>query len=434
MALVVMLLALAAPLTAGWWKLQSGAITVYTDGAQSAGREALEKLDLARRVFSSLNGVSLPLPVEVFALTSEARFRALRPSQPVQGFYQSAAERDYIVLNMSAAERGRIVFHEYVHMVLNHTAGPLPAWLEEGLAEFHSTVEVVPGKVRLGKPIGNHLRLLAVRPWMAAGEMAGVTKDSPHFDEASRAGVFYAQSWALVHMLRMDEAYRGGFGEFLAAVGGGQAQAAASQKVYGKALPELIVDLKRYLDRTALPVADYSAELESAAPVETVELPALDSDLAYAGLANQCGRREEAEKIYRKYRKAKPDTARMATALAMIELASKRWEAARRLFEQAIAFPEATAEAYFEYAMLLRDTAAAPRGEIRSLLQQAIGRNPRHAEAQFLLGAGYAAEGRHGEAIGHLEQALAVFPRQSYFWHALAVSYEASGRREDAMR
>ncbi len=426
-------LALALPLCGKWWKVASGPITVITDGGERAGREALEKLDLARRVFAGLGSTpGAPLPVEAFALTSEARFRAVRPGESVQGFYQSAAERDYIVLFMGAQDASRVAFHEYVHLVLNHTAGPLPQWLEEGLAEFHSTLEASGGKVRLGKAIGNHLRLLAARPWLSGDEIARVTKQSPHFDEASRAGIFYAQSWAMVHMLRLHESYRGGFPGFLAAVSAGEPQVAALQKAYAKSFPEVIVDLKAYLDRKMLPVVDYTVDLEDRAAVDAHEMADPEGDLAYAGLANQCGRPEEAEKVYRKYRRAKPDSARLATALGMIELAAKRYDAARAYFEQAIAFPDAGAEAYFEYAMLLRDTGES-RESTRRYLELAVQKNPRHAEAQFLLGVGYAGENRHAEAVRHLEQAAAVFPRQSYFWHALAVSYRALGRMDQAL-
>jgi len=429
---LAIILALALPLHARWWKLSSGPITVITDGSERSGRDALEKLDLARRVFSGLGRTAQMLPVEAFAITNESRFRALRPAEAVQGFYQSSAERDYIVLNMSSPDPTRVAFHEYVHLVLNHTTGPLPPWLEEGLAEFHSTLDAIPGKVRLGKPIANHLRLLSVRPWLSGDEISRVTKQSPHFDEVSRAGIFYAQSWALVHMLRLHERYRDAFPAFLAAIGAGDSQPAALQKAFAKSFPDLIVDLKAYLDRTALPIVDYSVELESRASIEATELSDIDADLAYAGLANQCGRPEEAEKIYRKYRRAKPDTARMATALAMIELAAKRWDAARLYFEQAIRFPDASAGTFFEYAMLLRDTGA-PRADTLRYLQRAVDRNPRHAEAQFLLGVAHASDNKHTEAIRHIQQALAVLPRQSYFWHALSVSYRALNRPDDAL-
>jgi tetratricopeptide (TPR) repeat protein len=66
-------------------------------------------------------------------------------------------------------------------------------------------------------------------------------------------------------------------------------------------------------------------------------------------------------------------------------------------------------------------------------LEKAVQRNPRHAEAQFLLGVAYASQNKHADAVRHIELAAAVLPRQSYFWHALASSYQALGRKQEAI-
>ena len=63
-----------------------------------------------------------------------------------------------------------------------------------------------------------------------------------------------------------------------------------------------------------------------------------------------------------------------------------------------------------------------------------MGRNPKHAEAQFLLGTMLHEDGRTAEAIPPLEEAARVLPRQSYFWHGLALAYHKAGRLDDARR
>lgn len=37
----------------------------------------------------------------------------------------------------------RIVFHEYSHLITSNVAGSVPVWLNEGLAEFYSTFQLV---------------------------------------------------------------------------------------------------------------------------------------------------------------------------------------------------------------------------------------------------------------------------------------------------
>lgn len=420
-----MLFALALPLGAKWIRLASGPFDLYTDGGEQAARETLERLDLARRVFSGLAPSlrATPLPVRVFLL-SEGRFRGMRPGETIRGFYQGAAERDSIVLPASGSTR--VVFHEYVHLVLHHTSGPLPKWMEEGLAEFHSTLEVRNGKVRLGGVVAGHLRLLATSSLLSAAELTAPAPQSSH------AGLFYAQSWAMVHMLRLHERYRQAFPSFLAAIEQGEPQPAAFQRLYGKTASEAVSDLKSYIERTMLPVVEIPVALDTASAVpRRIELEELDGDTAYAELARECGRPKEAEKIYARLARNRPSTALGESALGYIALGRDHRDQARRHFEKALELGSRDAAVAFEYAMLTRDSGA-PRAEVRRLIERVVDWNADFAEAQFLLGVEDAHEGRHAAACARFRQALSVLPRQSYFWHALSLSEAALGNRPQA--
>lgn len=423
------------PVEARWVRLDSGPFILQTDAGEKAGREILARLDLARRVFGGISprAHALPLPVRIFALGAEGRFRALRPGETTRGFYQSAAERDSIVLLAGATELSRIIFHEYVHLVLNHTSGPLPKWLEEGLAEFHSTAEVTGSGVRLGRPVDSHLRLLRVLGWMSADELAGVRKNAPHELSGATAGVFYAQSWALVHMLRLGERYRQNFPKFVALVERGEQTAAAFQLAFGLSMSEAVADLKPYLDRGSMPVVDLKIELaDGAGEIRRLEQTELDGDLAYAELARECGQPKEAAKIYQKVaRSAAANTPAGAAALGYLALAEDRRDEAATRFRQALELGSKEAGVTFELAMLERE-AGADKARVRSLLEQAVERNPHYAEAHFLLGVADAAANRHDLAVRRIELAIEVFPRQSYFWHALALSQHALGRKDAA--
>lgn len=436
MARFLALLLLAFPLQGKWWRLSSGPITLFTDGGERIGRETLDRLDLARRVYAGLwrNPGSLPLPVVAFALTFDQRFRVLRPSAATSAYFQSASQRDYVVICTKCMDASRAVFHEYFHLVMTHISGPLPQWLEEGLAEFHSTLEAADNRVRLGKPIASHLRFLAVTPLMRAEDMIAVRKDSPEYNENSKAGLFYAQSWALTHMLKLDEKYRERFPVFLASLAAGDSQTGAFQKAFGKSFSEAVSDLKLYLDRPTLPVVDLRVELEPASSTTQVsEIDDYEGDLAYAELAVASSHPEEADKIYRRLMRNRPIKAREANALGLVALGQKNFPEALKYFEMAMQFPDTPAETYFEYAMLVRDTNG-DRAVVQKNLEKAAERNPQFAEAHFLLGVAAANENKHAEAVEQIEKALRVFPRQSYFWHALAVSYHALGREEPSRK
>lgn len=425
------MLALSVAADARWMRFDSGPFSLYTDTGERGAKETLERLQLARRVFGGLvpGTRATPLPVRVFVL-SESKFRAVRSGEATRGFYQSAAQRDSIVL--LAGGSPRVAFHEYVHLVLNHTSGPLPVWMEEGLAEFYSTLQVREGKVRLGVTVPEHLRLLAATPLLSAPELLGVTRSSPQLNAESHAGQFYAQSWAMVHLLRLHERYRAGFSTFVAAVERGEALGAAFQTAFGKTASEAVSELRAYLDRTMLPVVDMTVDLgggaEESAPLELAEF---DGELAYAELARECGRQQEAARIFARLMRNQPPTATGETALAWVALAADRRDEARTRFEKSFELGSRDSAAAFEHAMLMRDSGA-PRADVRKLLERVVDWNPQHAEAQFLLGVEDAHENRHAEAVRRMELALNVLPRQSYFWHALALSLHALGKTEQA--
>ncbi|MCS7026059.1 MAG: hypothetical protein NZV14_14745 [Bryobacteraceae bacterium] len=434
MRVFLVLLLLAGRAEPRWLRLEAGPFAIVTDAGEKTARQSLEQLERARRAFSFLlpQSSQSPLPVTVYALASETLFATVQPGPGARGFYQSAPLRDYIVVRVGA-ELSRILLHEYVHLVLHHTTGPLPKWLEEGLAEFYSTLELASGKLRLGRPIEHHVALLGKASWMAASDFAAVTSNSPVYDEISRASVFYAQSWALVHCLRLGETFRGVFSAFFQAVAAGEPPGAALQRFFGKSLAELLAEVERYLRQGALPVAEYPLLVETAPAATTLTpLSDIEGELAFAELAYACRRPEAAQRSYQKLsRRVAENPAAISRALALLALADRRTQQAKLHFQNVLETPQVPADVHFEYAMLLRDEGAS-REQYLPHLRQAVTLDPNYAEAHFLLGVDYQQNGQHALAIPHLEHAASVFPRQSYFWHALAVSYMALGKVSDS--
>jgi tetratricopeptide (TPR) repeat protein len=121
------------------------------------------------------------------------------------------------------------------------------------------------------------------------------------------------------------------------------------------------------------------------------------------------------------------------TELALFAMGAGRKDEAMNKFQLAIDLGSTSSTTYFEYAMLLRDSGA-PRERVRGLVAEAVGRNPKHAEAHFILGLMAGQDGDHRAAASSFEQAAEVLPGQSYFWHALAMSYHKLGRAEEARR
>ncbi len=191
-------------------------------------------------------GPKSAFPTRILLYASARDYASIRPASNVPGFYQSGPERDYIAM-LAGAEIDRIVLHEYTHAVLNHALPRLPQWLEEGLAEYYSTLSAAGGKATLGAPVAAHIETLRTSDWLPAATLAAVAKDSPHYNEAGKNTVFYAQSWALTHMLERGAAYRGKLPDYIERLSKGEPQAAAFQASFGRSWEEALAGLPAYV-------------------------------------------------------------------------------------------------------------------------------------------------------------------------------------------
>ena len=118
------------------------------------------------------------------------------------------------------------IFHEYTHLLLRHNDPFWPLWLKEGMAEIYGTLEIAGGghTLRIGKPLSEHLHLLAEQPLVPLRDLFAVTHDSPEYNERDRQGIFYAESWLLAHYLMVGDnsSHRVAFGQFTALLRQGQ--------------------------------------------------------------------------------------------------------------------------------------------------------------------------------------------------------------------
>jgi hypothetical protein len=73
--------------------------------------------------------------------------------------------------------------------------------------------------------------------------------DSPLYNEKTHAGLFYAESWALVHMLYLGPDYRSNLPALLAGIKSGARMTETFQRAYGKPVERVQKDLESYLQR-----------------------------------------------------------------------------------------------------------------------------------------------------------------------------------------
>ncbi len=420
-----------------WIRLSSSRAEVYSNAGPKVAQQTLDRLDMLAAAFEEFGrNAARPSPLRVVVFGSESEYAAYRPSPISAGFYQSGPEGDWIVFASGAGDR--VVLHEYTHLLLNRGTTRLPQWLEEGLAEFFSTVQISAKNIQFGLPIPVHLgNLHSISP-MTAAELALASKKSIHYSDAVEATRFYATSWALVHMLYLEPAFARHMPEFVDAIDKAAEDPAVSfQKAFGMTLDQALQRMQVYAQRPILPSGRIDVSIaapgvkprDEPKPVRDLEILRVQAELLL-----DCGKRGEAGEKYRQIAKRGAASTEAQEALAYLALSEGDLALAMDRFQNIVERkPDASARSVFEFAMLLRESgAAANRDRVTALLERTVSINPRHPEAQFLLGVRSTDDKRYKDAVERLRQAVSILPRQFSFWHALGYAQGQLGNLADS--
>ena len=416
----ILILTIAPSLLAGWVRATSPQFEIFSD----AGERETRRLAAGLNQISNIFPVDGPRTVRVFLFASAAELRAYHDT--ADGFFASGVERDYIVLHAGPASN-RVVFHEFVHLVLSRSAVTLPLWFEEGTAEFYSTLEAAGDRIRAGEPIPSHLATLQSGRRLTAAELTAIDSQSPEYTERDRSSMFYAESWALVHMLNLSPGWRDGMAGFILALSAGRAIPEAFESAFGRPIDVALDDLPRYIRSMHAVTVGASAEAQPETRSEPVS-----ADRALIELALETHRDQPARRLMERFAKENPDSPDTPAMRASIALAEGRQEEARADFEAAIRLGTRDAAVYLEYAMLQRDRHA-PADRIDALLERAVALDPDFGAAQFLLGLRQTDDGNLAPAVEHLMLAVHARPRRSDYWHALAYAQLTLGRTAAAL-
>ena len=138
-----------------------------------------------------------------------ARYAPLTAGQrpaPVSGFFLSHPHGDFVVVSAAAEpEVRRVLYHEVLHRFVRHHLPEAPLWLNEGLAEFYSTLEVENGEAWIGRQVVDHVVRLQRGPRRPLADLLAIATDAHAEDDTVQESAFYAESWALVHYLLVAE-------------------------------------------------------------------------------------------------------------------------------------------------------------------------------------------------------------------------------------
>lgn len=441
-----------------WINIRSKNFFLVGNASEKEIRKVATKLEQFRTVltqaFPNIRFNS-PVPTTVVVFRDHRSYTPFKPKANTAGYFQAGPDVNYITLTteIPGAEFGRtstqggrdpayeVIFHEYTHLLVNNSFDNAPLWFNEGLAEYYSSFIITDDqKVVIGRNIGEHVYLLRDNKMLPLKTLFEVDHKSPHYNEAKKQGIFYAQSWALVHYLMIGKAGKvEALGKFLDLVNARVPVEDACKQAFGMPLEAMEKELRNYVNQSRYNelTGHFERKLEidvSAAPTELTEAEAQ----AYLGDLLLHSYRKDAYTYLQKALKLDPNLGMAHASLGMAYFREGKVDEARASLERAVSLNSQNYLAHYYYAFTLSRTspgsepvsAYTPENskKIREHLQKAVALRPDFFESYNLLGFVSLVTGEDmPEAIEALKKALKASPGRHEFSFTLAQLYARSG-------
>jgi tetratricopeptide (TPR) repeat protein len=331
--------------TQKWIEVRTENFRFFSNAGRSATRQVAVDLEELRAVLAKLTDYELhaPIPSYIFVFKGARSFLPFKTRYEghpaaVSGYFIAGEDANYIAINADARDASGIVYHEYVHYVAANNMWNLPVWFSEGLAGFYESFEVVGDTVYIGLPILRHLAVLRGAVPIPLEELFAVDHDSELYNEADRKGIFYAQSWALVHYLLLgDEERRVQLGKYLESVRRGTSAEEAFRTAFSNDYDSLTKELRGYIRNFSYPSIQTQTNFDHDRSLEIRRMSYAEilyrlGDL----LANQRPERPERMAYFEEAIEVDPEYGAAISAMAVEAEKKANWEAARALHERAV--------------------------------------------------------------------------------------------------
>jgi hypothetical protein len=258
-----------------WIEVQTEHFTLLSNAGQRTTVQIGTRLEQLWQVMAAtFADIASRPPTWIYVFRDEAaispfKMRADGRPDTVAGYYVATPLANYIAIDASAGEGPfRAVYHEFVHYFLHNNLPYAPLWLNEGLAEYYSTVRIRGARADLGLPIDDHRQWLLEHDPIPLARLFLIDTDSPEYREGLGRGTFYAQSWALTHYL-MSHPDKKRMNALMQEFRRGATAESALSLVYGLDLPTLEPELKVYASGRTLPSQEWRFGDWEAGPVVT---------------------------------------------------------------------------------------------------------------------------------------------------------------------
>ena len=322
--------------------------------------------------------VNSSVPTRVVVFRDEASFLPFKPlyqGKPLDlaGYFQPGEDVNYIAILLDRSGRERnpysTAFHEYVHLHLRQNISTAPLWLNEGLAEFYSSLQFSGNDAIIGAPINGYLRLLRTGDMLPLDTLFSIGHNSPHYNERDKSGIFYGQSWALVHYLMMGD---GGqrqekFKQFLQLISRGDSADKAIENAFGMTLGTVEKGLQNYVQRGELSgqrvsIGDSSQAYASYTALQRMSLTDAEANYYLGDLLLHINREDVAERYFEKSIAFDPNLPLANAALGLLRVDQRRYPEAKKYLQRAVTTPQ-NYRIHYLYAYILSREALNSTGQ-----------------------------------------------------------------------
>jgi tetratricopeptide (TPR) repeat protein len=443
-----------------WLQVRSKNFFLIGNASEKDIRKAATKLEQFRETFRRVFGnVSLEaaVPTNVVVFKSAASYKPFKPKRGdgkiddfVAGYFQSGEDVNYITLSTEGtdADTYGTIFHEYVHFIINTNFGKsaVPAWFNEGLAEYYQTFEIEDDhKVKLGLPQGNHLALLQQNSLIPLGTFFTVTHRTLNENGGHSRSIFYAQAWALIHYL-VQSGKAEGMGKFVTMTAGNKPPEQAFKEAFGIDYAQMEKDLRSYVAQRSYKyhALTFENKLVFDTEMKTSPLTEADSNAYLGDLLYHIQRVDDAEPFLSTALRLQPDLSMANTSMGMVKIRQRKFDEAKTFLEKAIASDARNHIAFYEYAYLMtrdgRDEfgyvhkfEASKAAKIREMLKKAIAVNPAYTQSYELLAfVNLVNNEQLDDALVQLKTALKYQPGNARYLMRIAELYLRQDKFQDA--
>jgi tetratricopeptide (TPR) repeat protein len=395
-----------------WFVTRTAHFNIHSCGSLADTYKLAARLEQFCEVYAMLAGTNAVVsqPIVVMAFPDEDSLKPFLPlyqGQPanLSGFFTRSSDENLIVLALPNSAPGspgmEVIFHEYAHLLFRHNDQIWPLWLKEGMAEIYSTFETTEYEAQIARPINHHLRLMAHESLMPLQNLFAVTHDSPEYNESTRQGIFYAESWLLTHYLMAGDnpAAKAHFGNFTQLLRQGQLPEQAFTNALRTSLPEMETELRNYFERGEFTPITLTLSKDAASPI-MVNSRVMTPVEVYFSLGDELlriHRFDDAEKYFERAKKLAPASPLPYEGFGLLAAQRDKHEEAMRDFAEAVQLGSTSFLAYYIYAQEKYNLTADPLGryaplkgaeaeEIPAELEKSIELMPNFARAHELLG------------------------------------------------